>query len=393
MKSGWLPMFYSASLEGYAREMSASAEILTRRLAAFAAQGQVIDMRRVLGQMTMDVVGTCAFGIKLRTQEEDDLEGDPEAAALIQAARDVMTTGTGSSLYFALFLLFPCAAPLLRLLATYFPDRTITKMLLARHTMLEVVKGIVERARKTETSVPLAKGEGARGVAAGSFIHLMLSARHKNGRAFTTVEIVQQALTFLLGGYETTASSLAFCVYCLAANLDKMAKLCAEVDKLGPDIVPSVAELSTLPYLDAVFKETLRLYPPGFVAGRIFDQDYEMLGHQVPKGTAIYVNIFGIQRDSKIWQQAEAFIPERWIDGEPESAGRPAHGWMAFGEGAFSCVGTRFAQEEAKITLIRMFQRFTFKLVEGQEPLELAAPFLTMGPKKGVFVIPQLREQ
>ncbi len=72
----------------------------------------------------------------------------------------------------------------------------------------------------------------------------------------------------------------------------------------------------------------------------------------------VQVNVFGIQRDPDVWRDPEAFIPERWIDGEPESADRPPHGFMAFGDGSLSCVGMRFAQEEAKITLIRLFQRY-----------------------------------
>lgn len=69
------------------------------------------------------------------------------------------------------------------------------------------------------------------------------------------------------------------------------------------------------------------------------------------------VNIYGMQRDSSVWQDAEAFIPERWIEGTPEASSRPPIGWLAFGDGALSCVGTRFAQEEVKNTLIRIFQR------------------------------------
>lgn len=67
-----------------------------------------------------------------------------------------------------------------------------------------------------------------------------------------------------------------------------------EVDKLGNDYVPPVSELSALPYLNAVLKETLRLFPPMFAAARVFDEDLSILGHVVPKGTSVYVSMTGM---------------------------------------------------------------------------------------------------
>jgi cytochrome P450 len=62
-----------------------------------------------------------------------------------------------------------------------------------------------------------------------------------------------------------------------------------EVDALGKDYVPSVSELLNMPYVDGVFKESLRLFPPGFITAREVDQDCNLLGHDIPKGTSIHV--------------------------------------------------------------------------------------------------------
>jgi cytochrome P450 len=69
--------------------------------------------------------------------------------------------------------------------------------------------------------------------------------------------------------------------------------------------------------------------------------------------------IYTIQRDAENFEDPDAFIPERWVEGTPEAAAnkRIPGSWMAFGEGSRSCVGLRFALQEAKITLARLFQR------------------------------------
>ena len=80
------------------------------------------------------------------------------------------------------------------------------------------------------------------------------------------------------------------------------------------------------------------------------------------------VAAYKIQRDPRYWQDAEAFLPERWITGHPESAKQPQppSAYMPFGEGPRICVGQRFAWQESRLTLLRIFQSFTFELEPGQ---------------------------
>lgn len=67
--------------------------------------------------------------------------------------------------------------------------------------------------------------------------------------------------------------------------------------------------------------------------------------------------MYNIHRDPDTWHHPDEFIPERWIEGEPEAEGCPQNAWVPFGEGNLSCVGMRFALQEAKITLLRLYQR------------------------------------
>lgn len=73
-----------------------------------------------------------------------------------------------------------------------------------------------------------------------------------------------------------------------------------------------------------------------------------------------------MHRNPKFWKDPNSFIPERFIEGEPEFVGVNPLAWAPFGEGQRGCIGQRFALEEAKITLVKLYQKFTFELQPGQ---------------------------
>lgn len=81
----------------------------------------------------------------------------------------------------------------------------------------------------------------------------------------------------------------------------------------------------------------------------------------------IQVAIYSMHRNPKYWKDPEAFVPERFIGGSPEAAMViDPHAWKAFGDGQRGCIGQKFAMEEAKITLVTLYQRFIFELEAGQ---------------------------
>eukprot|EP00884_Botryococcus_braunii_P016297 jgi/Botrbrau1/3350/Bobra.0048s0044.1 len=368
--------------------------------------------------MTMDVVGTIGFGVRLRTQEVDE-PGNEDAQALISSARAMFRFTQTTSAYFALANLFPFLHPVMALLATHLPDPGMVRLRKDRKVLLDVSEKLVREARasqrisQTGEQPDIHKGTDAAGkgiqisasssfneelkatrkVEKGGFLQLMVNAKHKDGRPFTDPEIVEQAFTFLLAGYETTAATLGFCVHNLSTNPDKLAKLLKELDSLPADYVPSVDELvDGLPYVNAVFKETLRLYPIAVFTARELQDDCSVLGYNLPKGTNLHISIYNMHRDPEVWKNPDEFIPERWIDGEPEAEGRPQNAWFPFGDGNVGCVGMRLAQLEAKITLIRLFQRFTFNIDPAYVPMPLDGPVM-LGPKDGYLAVPVKRQK
>lgn len=106
------------------------------------------------------------------------------------------------------------------------------------------------------------------------------------------LQIAAQTRTFILAGYETTASALAYAVYCLALCPRAVAALLAEVDAWGRDRAPSVDDLAAaFPYVDACVKEALRLYPPATLAIREAKEALWLGGYRVPAGTSLQVSV------------------------------------------------------------------------------------------------------
>eukprot|EP01023_Acetabularia_acetabulum_P004797 TRINITY_DN12031_c0_g1_i10.p4 TRINITY_DN12031_c0_g1~~TRINITY_DN12031_c0_g1_i10.p4 ORF type:complete len:100 (-),score=20.43 TRINITY_DN12031_c0_g1_i10:492-791(-) len=94
-----------------------------------------------------------------------------------------------------------------------------------------------------------------------------------------------------------------------------------------------------------------------------------------------------MHRDATIWNTPEEFIPERFLEGADEYVMDKIHpfAYLPFGAGSRMCIGHRFAMQEAKLTLFKLFKTFDFKLESGQEEIETKVT-ITLGPKKGILV-------
>ena len=370
MKAAWLPMFHGAVLDGFAADMAAGADALADQLAVAAAAGAPVDVWRGLGAMTMAVVLRTAFGVA----DVDTLatHRTPQAEALLAAARDVFAAGRFASVWGVAHAAAPALLrPLLQAAATRWPDAPLRRLENARGVLMDRAVAIVEASR----------AEREAGAAASSSFLARLAARSDD---FSDTDLAAQAFTFLLAGYETTATSLSFTVALLARHPAAAARLAAEIDA-----APSLDAAASGPFLRACFTEALRLYPPAPMTLRVAETDQDVAGYAVPAGTWLQVDLLAIHRDPSLWgPDADAFLPDRWIEGTAAAARRPKDAYFPFGDASLRCVGAAFAQREAHVTLARLFSRFEFHPVGGADaPLELECR-LTLAPKGGVLVRP-----
>jgi cytochrome P450 family 12 len=169
----------------------------------------------------------------------------------------------------------------------------------------------------------------------------------------------------MLAGVDTTSSALIGVLYCLARNQDKQEKLREELltilpnkdDKLTPD------KMRNMPYLRAIIKEGIRLYPPTSGNIRKAGKDLVLSGYRVPEGTEVVMGLMLSHYDEKQFKKADKFIPERWLKSNtdpecPHAKDSHPFAYLPFGFGARMCVGKRFAYLEIEVLLTRIIRGY-----------------------------------
>ncbi|CAI9110093.1 OLC1v1010058C1 [Oldenlandia corymbosa var. corymbosa] len=175
-----------------------------------------------------------------------------------------------------------------------------------------------------------------------------------------------------VAGTDTTSNTLEWAMAEVLKNPEKMKKAKAELSEIiGKGKLIEEADVSRLPYLRCIVKETLRLHPPvPFLIPRKVDQDVEVCGYNVPKGTQVLVNVWAIGRDDTIWDNALEFKPERFMESELDIRGRDFE-LLPFGAGRRICPGLPLAVRMVPVMLGSLLNSFDWKLEGGMAPKDL----------------------
>lgn len=180
---------------------------------------------------------------------------------------------------------------------------------------------------------------------------MLPAARDEDGSALDDAEVRDQVMTFLLAGHETTALLLTHALVLLGLHPAERARAEAEVDALQGDL----DFRTSLPVLDAVVAETLRLRPPAWTIAREPVVDTTLGGQPIRAGTIVVIAPWQLHRDPRWWgDDAADFRPDRFAPGAP----RPVRGsYIPFGFGGRKCIGLRFAELEARLLLAAWTRR------------------------------------
>jgi cytochrome P450 len=166
--------------------------------------------------------------------------------------------------------------------------------------------------------------------------------------------LADEVATMIVAGHETTAVTLFWICSLLAKSPEWQSKLAASL----PD--HTVAR--------AIVQETLRLYSPGFMAGRLAKRTHEVCGVEIPAGSIVLVPFWLIHRIPQLWPNPTAFDPSRFLDGrEPVR-----HSYLPFGVGRHVCIGAQLALAEATLAIARLAQQFSMTMVDEQPLLPVA---------------------
>ncbi|KAA8528584.1 hypothetical protein F0562_035939 [Nyssa sinensis] len=197
------------------------------------------------------------------------------------------------------------------------------------------------------------------------FIDVMLSlqeeGRLSNFQYDSETSIKSTCLALILGGSDTTAGTLTWAISLLLNNRNMLKKAQEELDlHVGMNRQVDDTDVKNLVYLQAIIKETLRLYPAGPLLGpREALDNCTIAGYDVPAGTRLIVNIWKLQRDPKVWTNPSEFQPERFLTNHADVDLRGQHfELIPFGSGRRSCPGVSFALQVLHLTLARLLHAF-----------------------------------
>lgn len=213
---------------------------------------------------------------------------------------------------------------------------------------------------------------------------------------FTDEELVNQMMTFLVAGHETTATAMVWAIYLLCKHQDIQEKLRDEVRSKLPSLDGDITagDIDSCQYLHAVCTEVLRLWSPVALTLRETACDTSIQGQFVPKGTNIILAPWAINASTHLWgPDALEFKPDRWLDadGKANNKGSAASNFsfLTFLHGPRSCIGEKFARAEFECLLAAWIGKFETSFEEGSPlakgEMEIQGG-VTQKPKHGVWV-------
>uniref|UniRef100_A0A8C9SZ91 Cytochrome P450 family 27 subfamily A member 3 n=1 Tax=Scleropages formosus TaxID=113540 RepID=A0A8C9SZ91_SCLFO len=170
-------------------------------------------------------------------------------------------------------------------------------------------------------------------------------------------EILGSITELLLAGVDTTSNTISWALYHMAQEPHIQEKLNEEVNSVCPgDKVPDSSDFAKMPWLKAIVKETLRMYPVVPGNARITVDDEIVVGDYIfPKNTLFHLCHYAVSYDEQHFPQPQSFLPERWFRGQEKFKQHP-FGSVPFGYGVRACLGKRVAELEMYLMLSRFIK-------------------------------------
>ncbi|MGB5701431.1 MAG: cytochrome P450 [Polyangiales bacterium] len=199
----------------------------------------------------------------------------------------------------------------------------------------------------------------------GDLFSHMVFVEDDQGR-MSDKQLRDEAMTLIFAGHETTAHALVWTWYLLAKNPDKVAKMREELESVVGDRRVEVDDLPSLPYLEMVVKESLRLYPSVWAYARQAQRDVVINGYEIKKGQTVTLGHIAMGRNPKYYDKPMEFRPERWTREFERQLPRGAY--TPFAGGPRVCIGKQFAMMEMRMILATLVRRLEITIPDGFEP-------------------------
>lgn len=360
------PTFWSKSGE-MVKAISAELQSEASRAYSDEKKAPVIEIAQWLSRATLDIIGVAGMGQDFGAIQDPNTE-------LSSTYRSIFSPNRQARFLGLLGLIIPMW--FVRLL----PFKRNFQIQEASNSIRRVARGLIEKKKE--------KMNQKEGRVDKDIISIALESG-----GFTDENLVDQMMTFLAAGHETTASAGAWAIYALCQNPEIQTRLREEVRNGLPSIsdtnTPVTSEmLDKLPFLHAVCNEVLRVWSPVPMTLREAACDSSILGQFVPKGTKIIISAWGMHVSTEQWgPDAAKFNPDRWMGaGKANNGGaESAYSYLTFIHGPRSCIGQAFAKAEFACLLAAVVGRYEMELEDKEYVVKIQSG-ITARPKDGLRV-------
>jgi len=213
------------------------------------------------------------------------------------------------------------------------------------------------------------------------FLAMLMAARDHDDRAMSDKELIDEVMTLIVAGHETTAAALTWTWYLVARHPDVAAELEAEADRT-PEGLLALEAAESLSFAHQVVQEALRLYPPGWLFTRRALEDDDLGGFPVAARTDVFISPYTLHRHPDFWTAPEEFQPARFAGIDAKERHRFAY--IPFSVGPRHCIGENMAMFEMLVHVNRMARRFRLRLLN-DDPIELEAQ-INLRPRSNLLM-------
>jgi cytochrome P450 len=335
------PAFHRARIAVYAKAMIDYGEKMSDEW----KDGEERDISKEMMRLTLWIVGKTLFSANVEEETEE--------------VGEVMTT------LIEMFdlLLMPFSEYLEML-----PLPSSKRLRKARTKLDEIIYGFIAERRKSADDK-------------GDLLSMLLLSTDEDGSQMTDKQVRDECLTIFLAGHETTANALTWTWYLLSQHAEIEAKFHAELDEVLGNRTAVPEDYPNLKFTEQILAESMRLYPPAWTVGRMANEDHEIDGYKIEKGSLILTPMYIMHRDKRFWSNADEFKPERW---ETQSIKEASNKFIyfPFGGGVRRCIGEQFAWMEGVLLLATLGKKWKLKL--NPEQKIVPQPMITLRSKFGM---------
>ena len=214
------------------------------------------------------------------------------------------------------------------------------------------------------------------------FLSMLMQTRDReSGEPMSDKELIDEVLTLIVAGHETTAAALTWTWYLLGQHREIAEQLEAEADRSAAGVM-ALGAAEAMSFTHQVLQESLRLYPPGWLISRRAIEGDELGGFSIPPRTDVFISPYMLHRHPAFWSDAEQFKPERFSDADADE--RHKFAYIPFAVGPRHCIGENIAMFEMLVHMRTMTRHFRLKRATS-EPIEFEAQ-INLRPRSNLMM-------